>query len=249
MRARPSSRRRRSRRAPSGAQAAQLRQLGGGHAHAEQAHGQQGEDLGRGQGGHGAGHQVAGQQQVDVGRELHHAPAGHHRPEPAHGLPHAGQVGAQREPEVGGQPAHGGQLHGELRQATGEGAPGQRRGQPGPVRHPQPGGHQGADLGDVPHHGRHVGEEEASVAVEHAEAPGREHQHAHPREQDAGEAHGQVEALAGVAGGDDGGDGLGRHHAHHHDHAGHQGQQAGHGAGHPARLLLVLVEEPGRTRG
>ena len=43
------------------------------------------------------------------------------------------------------------------------------------------------DDGDVPHHRREVGDEELAVAVEDAQRPGGQHEHARHREDDADE--------------------------------------------------------------
>ena len=52
------------------------------------------------------------------------------------------------------------------------------------------------DLGGVPEHRGDVREEEAAVAVEDPEAPGREHEEADAREHDPQQRDGEVEPLA-----------------------------------------------------
>ena len=93
------------------------------------------------------------------------------------------------------QAPDGGELDEELEHAADQHAPGQRRGELGlgGVVDEQRGGDDGRDLGRVPHHRRHVGEEEPAVAVEDAEAPGRQHEEADAGGDDPDEVDGELE--------------------------------------------------------
>jgi hypothetical protein len=61
---------------------------------------------------------------------------------------------------------------------------------------------EGGDHGRVPQHRRRIGHEEAAVAVEDAEAPGRENQQAGAREQDFDQTDAELPFLAGESGHD-----------------------------------------------
>ena len=198
MRRRPASRRGRSLAAMAWASPVARRhlgQLGGRHGHAEQADGQQVQHLGVAQAGHGPGRQEADDGRVDPAGDLQDPAAQHHRDEAAAHLGHLGRQPAQAGAEAAQQIQRHGQLHQQLQGAAGDRAPGGGGGQRvalagraarehvGPVLQ-----HQRGDDGRVPQHRRDVGQEEAAVAVQHAQAPGRQHQDAGAGEHDAHQA-------------------------------------------------------------
>ena len=101
--------------------------------------------------------------------------------------------------------------------------------------------HQRGDLGDVPDDRRHVGQEELAVAVEHAQAPRRQHEEADAREHDAGQLDREVVLLAVEPRGEHRGQRPGEQDADQADGAGERDQQPRDGARQAARLVVAAL--------
>ena len=99
---------------------------------------------------------------------------------------------------MGRQPSNGRELYRQLGDAARHHGPGQRHGRALGVPRQANRSDQQQNLGAVPQHRRDIGEEEAAVAVEDAEAPCRQHQEAEPDGGDAGERDGQLVLIAAV---------------------------------------------------
>ncbi len=126
---------------------------------------------------------------VDPAGDLQDPAAQHHRDEAAAHLGHVGGQAAEAGAEAAQQIQRHGQLHQQLQGAAGDRAPGGGGGQRVALAAGRPGNrfgpalqHQRGDDGRVPQHRGDVGQEEAAVAVQHAQAPGRQHQDARCRE-------------------------------------------------------------------
>ena len=226
-----------------------LGQLGGRHRHAEQADGQQVQHLGVAQAGHGPGRQEADDERCRSSwRSAGHPAPQHHRHEVA---AHLGHVRPTAGPGPGGSRAAG-----TAPRAAAPAAAGRCR-RPRPRRRRWPADSlavvrpastfarlcstSAAMMAAFHSTGRDVGQEEAPVAVQHAQAPGRQHQDAGAGEQDAHQVDAGLALLAAVAGGEHVHQQRRRQHARQHQHRHDQRQHAGHRARHPPGLVLPLL--------
>ncbi len=105
------------------------------------------------------------------------------------------------------------------------------------------------DHGDVPDHGGGVGEEKAAVAVEDAEAPGREHEQGRAGKEDADELDGKQARLALEAVGDDVHQRGGEEHTQQHEHRSDENQDGEDGGGGAGGLLVALFGVQARVDG
>ena len=205
---RPASSRRRSFSATPGLLAGRARhlgQLGGRDRDAEEADGQRVEALRVAERGDRARAEPARQPCVYERADLHDAAADEDGHEVLQHGPHVRVAERERE-------AHAPEQH-QARSAVARRtaarsrrpSPTRRRPRRAPTRRGlragrgatgQPAHASARDERDVPDDGRGVGEEEAPVAVEHAEAPRREHEQPRAGEEDAHEPFGQLALLA-----------------------------------------------------
>ena len=224
------------------------RELRGRNGHAEEADGHQVNGLGISDGRHRARGQQCGQQRIDESAHLDDATTheGGHK---------VGQDGADvnrgsrhAEAKRWRQTPDGGPLHEDLQQAPRDARPRRRNRQFG---HRAAGaeGQQCADDGKVPRDWRGVTQEEPAMAVEDAEAPGREYEESRTRKEDPDEQDGERTLVAGKPRGNQGHQQRGGDHADHH-HTGHdERQESADGAGHAVGLGLVFLrEQPGVDR-
>ena len=105
------------------------------------------------------------------------------------------------------------------------------------------------DHGGVPDHGGGVGEEKAAVAVEDAEAPGREHEQGRAGKEDADELDGKQARLALEAVGDDVHQRGGEEHTQQHEHRSDENQDGEDGGGGAGGLLVALFGVQARVDG
>ena len=232
--------------------ASELRQLGGGDRHPEERDREQRQELGVAQHRHGLGRDERGVVGVHQRADLDDATGHQDRQEAAQHRAHRRAGGVERRPEPPQQRPEHRELHRELEHAPRHHPPGEERGQPVLVD-PRAGNEQDRDLRQVPHHRRGVGEEELPVAVEHPQAPGREHQQPRAREEDAGQLHRLGEG--GRPGLDEARPPRRRRSTGRRRCPGRPApppgseQQPEHRAGHPVGVLAAaLAEEPGVDR-
>ena len=164
------------------------RQLGRRHRHAEQADGQRVQQLRVGEPGDRAGRQQAGEQRVDVRAHLHDAPAEEHRHEvPRDGRAPASDAKVERQTAASGATRITvGSCTANCRALPTTDPHARSTARRGSVvaRSEQ---HQRRDHRGVPHDRRGVRQQKAVMAVQHAQAPGRQHQQPGARKEDADE--------------------------------------------------------------
>ena len=101
---------------------------------------------------------------------------------------------AAAEADVAVEPQHPGQLNAELQEAADERAPGRRHQQRVELDAAGESDERGDDR-RVPQHGREVRQEELAMAVQDAERPGGQHEHARHREEDADDGDHELAPL------------------------------------------------------
>ena len=106
-----------------------------------------------------------------------------------------------------------------------------------------------ADHRGVPHDRRGVRQQEAAVAVEHAEAPRGEHEQAGAGKQDANEPNRQLALLALEPGRDDVDEERRREHADEDDDAHREREKRGHRARHPVGVATLAAGEERGVHG
>ena len=223
-----------------------------GDRHSEERDGQRVDDLRVTEGGDGAARQPGGDERVDVGRELYDAAARDHRQEVAH---HFGDLGvAAPETEtcsLAEQLQHQGELYAELETAAADCAPRRpdRDARLIARRAGMRADDERGDDGGAPHHRRGVAEEELLMAVQHADAEGRQHQERDARKEDAHQVDREGARLSGKTGSDGVEQPRRRQHADEREDAGDQRQEPGDGASHLARLFLFALRPQRRVDG
>ena len=160
----------------------------GGLSHPEEGDRQHVERLHVAQRGVGARGQEARQESVEQRGQLDDAAPDDDRPQRARRLPHVVRAPLAGGPQRPQQPPALRELHHQLQHPAEQGPVGHPDREARPLRVAAAEEH-GGDLGHAPEDRRGVREEEAAVAVEDAEAPGGEGEHAGHREEDAHQMH------------------------------------------------------------
>ena len=135
-----------------------------------------------------------------------------------------------------------GQLHGDLEGATNNRGPG-RDDDEGVLRAARPEGDHAGDHGDVPEHGRGVGDEKFAMAVEDAEAPGGSDEQACAGKEDADEEDGELALLAVEAGGDGVDEPGGGENTEENEERSADGEESRNGTGGFAGFFFVFAGE------
>jgi len=152
------------------------------------------------------------QEAVGKGAQGDHASPGNAGYETSNHVFGCGCVSFEGRGDRTGDAQHPGELHCELGDAANEDTPSAGsgdRGEVGRLRSPQ---NECDDDGEVPQHGGHVGQEEVSVRVQDAEAPGGEDDEADAGCHRADEFGNEVGSLVACAFGDETDDRSRRHH-------------------------------------
>ena len=149
----------------------------------------------------------------------------------------------ERQPQAGRHAQHRRKLHGTLQRAPDDRSPGQDHRQARQRRlaaeHDERGDHRG-----VPHHRGGVREQKPAMAVEHAQAPRRQHQQPGARKQDAHELNRERALIAVEPGRDEIDEQRRGEHAGEDDRAHHQREERQDGAGHAVGIApLALCDE------
>ena len=194
-----------------------------------------------------AARQEARDDLVDPARDLRHAPAPHARKQVPEDRPHVRRPGVERRTERADEARHLRELDEELEEAPGDGAPGGLDRDLGSGLRPRE--DERGDDRAVPEDGRRVRQEEAAVAVEDAEAEGREDEEAGSGEEDPDEPYRQLAPLAREAGREEVDEEGRREDAERGEEDGEEREERPGGPRRPPRLLHPpLAEEAGVDR-
>jgi hypothetical protein len=198
----------------------QGRQLGRGHAHPEQGHREEIEDLGVADRGDGAEREQGGREQVHIAADLHAATPGERLDEAATDGPHPRDAGVERHAQTAREPEGGRQQDEQLAQGSDQRTPRHRPRQGRLLQAHQRDRDQRRDDPRVPHDRGDVGEEEAPMTVEDRQAPRGHDQEPHAGRDDPDQGHGQLETLGSrhETPGEHAGDRSGEHDGQRHDH-------------------------------
>ena len=165
------------------------RQRSRGDRAAEERHRQQRDGLCQSERGDRTRGDHRGELQVHEAAHLQYTAAHQRRGEVARHRPYRRILECRRQRQPAQQREHGRQLYQELQRTADHRAP---RHQSCRILQARATAEEHCrDDRQVPHHGRHVRQEESSVAVQHAQAPRREHQQPHTRKHDAHERRGE----------------------------------------------------------